>query len=134
MLSILTPHSHITPVSVQKAIPADSMYCTQSHDVLCTRPQPPTPCTTYGGPLTDYTVQFRVFGTTVYQDNLVSSNATSRLLSSLSPNTRYEIKVAAHTMAGRGSFTSTVTATTSGKFVLSRLRANNLPLVIAAEC
>ena len=62
--------------------------------------QPPTPCTAYGGPLTTYTLEYRVQSEGMWLSINVGE-VTQHTLSDLRTST-YELRVAAHTSVGRG--------------------------------
>lgn len=74
---------------------------------------PPTSCLTYGGPLLAYTIQYRVDGVAIFNEQITTSNiGTQYTVPSLTPGTLYQFRVAAINDQGVGAFSPIVLATT----------------------
>ena len=72
--------------------------------------QPPTPCTAYGGPLTAYTLEYKVQSEGVWSTINVGDEVSQYTLSDLRTST-YDLRVAAHTSVGRGVWSAVTMVT-----------------------
>lgn len=74
----------------------------------------PTSCLGYGGPLLSYVVQYREEESSIFTDSEPTESASllEHRVTGLSPNTSYQLRVAARNAQGVGTYSDIVMATT----------------------
>ncbi|CAI8056046.1 Protein sidekick-2 [Geodia barretti] len=94
--------------------PPSNVEVTPGNQLLTVTWEHPSDCLTYGGPLTDYTVSYRISSESTFVERRVGSNKTTLTLASLRSQTTYVVLVSAHTAEGAGPTSDPAETTTYG--------------------